>query len=92
MQVKHYDTDLENPGEHAVWRTTCRYCDAERRSGLASTFVLAGVLAGAGVLLWWLVSPVLGGLVLTGAVLGLGWAAAVAALGRIGSFGFRYRG
>ena len=84
--------DLENPGQDVEWRTRCRCCGAERRSGLASAFALAGVLSVVGVLLWWLVSPVLGGLLIIGAVMGLGWAAAIAALGRIGSFGFRYRG
>ena len=46
-----------------------------------------------GALLWWLVSPVLGGLLIIGAILvGLGWTAALTFLGRIGVFGFRYRG
>jgi hypothetical protein len=91
MQIQHRDMDLENPGQDVEWRTRCRYCGAEPRSGLASTFALAGVLAVAGVLVWWLVSPVLGGLLIIGAMMGLGWAGTIAALGRIGSV-FRYRG
>ena len=91
MQIQHRDMDLENPGQDVEWRTSCRYCGAERGSGLASTFALAGVLAVAGVLLWWLVSPVLGGLLITGAVIGLGWAGTITALGRAGSV-FRHRG
>ena len=92
MQIKHEDTDLENPGREVVWRTTCRYCGAQRGSGLAAVVVLVGLFAAGGVLVWWLVSPVLGGLLIAGAVLGSGWAAVLVALGRVGSFGFRYRG
>ena len=83
--------DLENPGQDVEWQTSCRYCGTERRSGLASTFALAGVFAVSGVLLWWLVSPVLGGILIIGAVMGLGWAGTMTALGRASSF-FRYRG
>ena len=71
----------------------CRYCGVEQRAGLGATFALAGIVAVAGALLWWLVSPVLGGLLIIGAILvGLGWTAALTFLGRIGVFGFRYRG
>lgn len=91
MQIQHRDMVLENPAQDVEWRTSCRYCGAERGSGLASAFALAGVLAVAGVLLWLLVSPVLGGLLIVSAVMGLGWAGMITALGRSGSF-FRYRG
>jgi hypothetical protein len=90
--IKHQDSDLANPQEGVVWRTTCRDCGVERGSGVRSIAVLVGVLAVAGGLLWWLVSPVLGALLLAGAVMGLGWVARIAAIGRAGSFGFRYRG
>ena len=92
MQIKHEDTDLDNPQEEVEWRTVCRYCGLEQRAGLGATFALAGIVAVAGALLWWLVSPVLGGLLIMGAVLGLGWTAALTFLGRMGGFGFRYRG
>jgi hypothetical protein len=92
VQIKHEDTDLENPGQEVVWRTTCRYCGMERGSGLAAVVVLVGLFAAGGAVVWWLVSPVLGGLLIAGAVLGTGWAALLAALGRVSSFGFRYRG
>jgi hypothetical protein len=92
VQIKHEDTDLENPGQEVVWRTTCRYCGVARGSGLAAVVVLVGLVAAGGMLVWWLVSPVLGGLMIAGAVLGAGWAATFAVLGRISSFGFRYRG
>lgn len=92
MRIKHEDADLAEPGTAAEWRTACRYCGVERGSGLRFMVGLAGALAVAGALLWWLVSPVLGVLLVMGSVLGLGRTAALTLLGRVGSFGFRYRG
>ena len=92
VRVKHEDTDLAEPGAAAEWRTSCRYCGVERRSGLGFMLGLSGALAVGGALVWWLVSPVLGVLLVLGSVLGIGWTASLTLLGRVGSFGFRYRG
>jgi hypothetical protein len=92
VQFKHGDADLENPGADAVWLTRCRYCGVERGSGVSFMMVLVGVAAATGALLWWLVSPVLGVLLLMGAVLGLLAVARAFALSRPSRFGFRYRG
>jgi hypothetical protein len=92
VRIQHRDLDLESPGQEVVWRTMCRDCGLERGSGLRSMAVLVVVVAVAGGLLWWLISPVLGVLLLAAGVIGLGWAARMTALGRAGSFGFRYRG
>jgi uncharacterized membrane protein YecN with MAPEG domain len=92
VQVKYQDADLENPGAEAVWLTRCRYCGVERGSGIPFAMAMVGVAATAGALLWWLVSPVLGVLLVTGALLGLLGVARTFALSRPGRFGFRYRG
>ncbi|HVP75123.1 MAG TPA: hypothetical protein VMS63_03800, partial [Gaiellaceae bacterium] len=92
VQLKHEDADLEYPGAEAVWLTRCRYCGVERGSGVSFVVVLVGVAAAAGALLWWLVSPVLGVLLLMGALLGLLAVARGLALSRPSRFGFRYRG
>jgi hypothetical protein len=69
----------------------CRYCGVERRGGFGSTVALAGTFAAAGVFVWWLVSPVLGVLIVAGSILGLGWGATLTFIGGMGNF-FRYRG
>ena len=91
-QFKQVDSDLEVPGKEAVWLTRCRYCGAERGSGVYFTLSLAGVLAAAAALLWWLVSPVLGVLVLMGALMSLLALARAFAYGRPSRLGLRYRG
>lgn len=91
VRVKHEDPDLADPSESAEWRTVCRYCGVERRGGFRSTAALAGTFAVAGVFVWWLVSPVLGVLIVAGSILGLGWGATLTFIGGMGSF-FRYRG
>ena len=91
-EFKHEDADLENPGAAAVWLTRCRYCGVERGSGVPFMVGMAGVLAAVGMLLWWLLSPVLGVLVLLGSVLSLLAVGRAVALGRPTRFGLRYRG
>jgi len=92
VQIRHVDPDLEDPGQEVVLQTACRYCGAERGSGVAFQLGFAGLLAVGGVLLWLLVSAVLGALLVLGAVLGLGWAARMAWLNGYNSrLGFRYR-
>jgi hypothetical protein len=92
VQFKHEDADLENPGAEAVWLTRCRYCGVERGSGVSFVMFPVGVAAAAGALVWWLVSAVLGVLLLMGALLGLLAVARAFALSRPGRFGLRYRG
>lgn len=92
VEFKHEDADVENPGAEAVSLTRCRYCGVERGSGISFAVVLVGVAAATGALLWWLVSPVLGVLLLMGALLGLLAVARAFALSHQSRFGFRYRG
>ena len=91
-EFKHEDADLESPGVGAVWLTRCRYCGVARGSGVSFMAGMAGVLAVAGALVWWLLSPVLGVLVLLGSVLSLLAVGRAVALGRPTRFGLRYRG
>ena len=83
VRVRQVDLDLENPSQSAYWRTTCRYCGCEHGSGTAVLATLSVVAVGASVAVFWLVSPLLGAIMMIGAVGGLGWAVAPAVVERI---------
>jgi hypothetical protein len=71
VRMRTLDPSLANPGRSATSRTECRDCHAERGSGIRSTLVLVAVLAVGSAVVGITFSPVLGGLLLVGAVMGL---------------------
>ena len=91
-QFRQVDPDVDDPGGNASWLTKCRYCGAERGSGVAFMLGLTGVLAIGAVVVWIAVSPVLGGLLVLGAVTGLGATMRARWYGTYNRrVGFRYR-
>ena len=92
VRVRERDPELADPGQSAYWRTTCRYCECERGSGIAALATVSVVAVGASIAVFWLLSPLLGAIMMIGAVGGLGWAVVPATIDRIArwlSVGFR---
>jgi hypothetical protein len=92
VQVRQRDPDLDNPGQSAYWRTTCRYCGCEHGSGIVALTTACVVAVVASIAVFWLLSPLLGAIMMCGAVGGLGWAVVPATIDRVArwlSVGFR---
>ena len=56
------------------WLTQCRICGKQQSSGVGVAATIFGLFVVASILVWWFQSPLLGGLMMTAAVTGLGWA------------------
>ena len=72
--------DRADAGESFV---ECRYCHRRRSSGLALSLTVFTAWAVGAVAVWWFASPLLGAVLMMGAVMGLGWTMGPAILGRL---------
>ncbi len=83
VRLARRDLTLDQPGQHVETQTTCQLCGRERKSGGWVAAVLSVAVAAAGVVIFFLASPMLGAIVMVGAIGGLGWAMAPAILDRL---------
>jgi hypothetical protein len=66
------DYTLAEPGQSVEWKKACRDCGREQTSGVAISMALSALFAVAAVAVFWLWSPMLGAIMMIGAVGGLG--------------------
>jgi hypothetical protein len=67
------DRDLDNPGASAGWVSVCRDCGAGRTASIGFALAICAAAVVASVLVFWLFSPLLGAIIMIGAVGGLMW-------------------
>jgi Flp pilus assembly protein TadB len=67
------DRDLDNPRASAEWVSVCRDCGAGRADSIGLALAICAAAVVASVLVFWLVSPLLGAIIMIGAVGGLMW-------------------
>lgn len=61
-------------GSDEEWRMECRYCHAPQKAGSIVSMGFFGVFALAAVAVFWFLSPLLGAVMMVGAMSGLMWA------------------
>jgi hypothetical protein len=83
VRYEREDADLENPSRSIEWFSKCRYCGREQGSGTVVSLYLCGPAVLAAVAVFWLLSPLLGVVLMIGALGGLMWAMGPAAIGRV---------
>lgn len=82
MRIRETDPTVANPSQSAEWRTVCRDCKSERGSGVVFSLILfAVVFTGSLVVFWY--RPLLGSILIIGAIGALGPSVAPAAIGRL---------
>ena len=70
MRIRETDATLDNPAQSAEWRSVCRYCNAERGSGVLVASAVSGAAFVAGVVLLWF-APLGGAILIVGSTYGL---------------------
>jgi hypothetical protein len=79
-RYRETDASLANPALAAEWDVRCRDCGAERHAGTVTSLVIFAVVFVVGVLSLAFWSPLVGALLLVGAMGGLMWSMGPAAI------------
>jgi hypothetical protein len=80
-RYRETDASPANPARAAEWHVRCGDCGAERHAGTATSLMIFAVVFAGGVLSLAFWSPLVGALLLVGAMGGLMWAMGPAAIG-----------
>ena len=83
VRVKHSDPDMATEVREADWDTRCRYCGRAHGSGIALTAVLIVGAVASAIVIFFLWSPLLGALIMVGAIGAIGWTVVPASISRV---------